>query len=118
MKTSNRRKKGKQPFPQILTQLMKERSVTIAQAAKASGVSSATIHDWREGASPSDYLAVQKLASFLGVSFSFLLTRENETRESRPSVILTSTVLEYVFLSKTRSHQMFTSIVGISFAQS
>ena len=86
MKTSKPNGKSVQPFSKILRALLKEKKITIAQAAKASGVSPSTISDWKEGASPENYLAVQKLAEFLEVSFSFLLTGNNETRESPPSI--------------------------------
>ena len=86
MKTSKHRVKSVQPFSKILRALLKEKKITIAQAAKASGVSPSTISDWKEGASPENYLAVQKLAEFLDVSFSFLLTGRNEERESVPSI--------------------------------
>ena len=78
MKTKRKQRKELAPFPKILSKLLKEKNLTIAQAAKACGVSPSTISDWKEGASPEDYLAVQKLAQFFEVSFSYLLTGKNE----------------------------------------
>ena len=78
----NKRKKEQMPFPKILSQLLKDKKITIAQAAKSCGVAPSTIADWKDGASPTDYLAVQKLARFLGVSFSYILTGTDEVKAS------------------------------------
>lgn len=56
--------------------------MTIRKAAEIAGVGTSTIDNWRGGALPEDYSAVKRLASELGVSFSFLLTGEEETRAS------------------------------------
>lgn len=86
MKTKRKQRKEHAPFPKILSKLLKEKNVTIAQAAMACGVSPSTISDWKEGASPEDYLAVQRLAQFLEVSFSYLLTGKNEIQGTKPSL--------------------------------
>ena len=86
MKSKRKLKKEQMPFPKILSSLLKERKVTIAQAAKACGVSPSTISDWKEGASPEDYLAVKKLAQFFEVSFSFLLTGVNNDSSTKPTI--------------------------------
>ncbi len=60
---------------------MNEKGMTVRQAATIAGVGSSTIDDWRGGALPEDYSAVKRLAKDLGVSFSFLLTGEEEGRD-------------------------------------
>ena len=57
---------------------MAEKGMTIRQAASLAGVGSSTIDGWRGGALPEDYSAVKRLAKGLGVSFSFLLTGEED----------------------------------------
>ena len=57
---------------------MKERSLTMREVAKMAGISPSTVNDWQSGSTPENYLAVKKLAKQLDVSFSFLLTGEEE----------------------------------------
>jgi transcriptional regulator with XRE-family HTH domain len=67
---------------------MAEKRLTIRQAAEIAGVGASTIDDWRGGAFPEDYMAVKRLAKYLGVSFVFLLTGEEDQRDaaSLPSI--------------------------------
>ena len=77
----------KNPFSRILTSVMKEKGVTVRRAAKMAGIGTSTIDSWRSGALPQDYLAVKKLAKGLGISMSFLLTGEDESRpEEIPTI--------------------------------
>ena len=83
-----RKRAGPTPFAKILRSLMSEKGMTVRQAANFAGVASSTIDDWRGGALPEDYSAVKRLAASLGVSFSFLLTGEEDSRDQSmlPSV--------------------------------
>ncbi|MBC7456949.1 MAG: helix-turn-helix transcriptional regulator [Bdellovibrionaceae bacterium] len=76
------------PFAKILKALMKERGLTMREVAKIAGVSPSTVNDWQSGSTPENYLAVKKLAKELGVSFSFLLTGEEEavSKNQLPSI--------------------------------
>lgn len=76
-----RKRAGATPFAKILLSLMAEKKMTIRQAATLAGVAPSTIDDWRAGALPEDYSAVKRLAKGLGVSLSFILTGEDESRE-------------------------------------
>lgn len=62
--------------------------MTVREAAEIAGVGVSTIDDWRGGALPEDYSAVKLLAGSLGVTFSFLLTGEDdrEKQSGLPSV--------------------------------
>lgn len=75
-----RRRAGPTPFAKILRTLMSEKKLSIREAAEIAGVGTSTIDNWRGGALPEDYSAVKRLARGLGVSFSFLLTGEEEVR--------------------------------------
>ena len=61
---------------------MKEQNLTVRKAGQLAGVGASTINSWRSGAIPEDYIAVKRLANAMGVSLSFLLTGEDETRSS------------------------------------
>jgi transcriptional regulator with XRE-family HTH domain len=76
------------PFSKILKSLMKEKNLTMREVAKIAGVSASTINDWQSGSTPENYMAVKKLAKEFGVSFSFLLTGEDESavKNHLPSV--------------------------------
>lgn len=76
----NRKRAGPTPFSKILRALMAEQKITVRKAAEFAGVSSSTVDDWRAGALPEDYSAVKRLSVALGVSFSFLLTGEEDSR--------------------------------------
>lgn len=52
----------------------------VREAARTAGVSPSTITNWTSGVAPDNYMAVKKLAKKLGVSFSFLLTGEDDSR--------------------------------------
>lgn len=79
------RKSTQSEFAKNLTNIMKERGITVRSAAKLAGVGPSTIDNWRSGAAPENFLAVKKLAKELGISFSALLTGEAE-HETKPSI--------------------------------
>lgn len=97
MKTNLKKKKAQGPFSKILRALMKEKNMTIAQTAKAAGVSPSTIADWKEGASPENYLAVQKLAEHFEVSLSFMLTGKEEKSLLTPTITQVFDEGEFLF---------------------
>lgn len=67
---------------------MNEEGMTLKEAAEIAHVSQSTISDWRSGASPEDYVAVQRLANHLNVSLGFLLTgKEDSVEREVPSVV-------------------------------
>lgn len=68
------------PFAKTLKALMKERSLTMREVGKMAGISPSTVNDWQSGSTPENYMAVKKLAKELDVSFSFLLTGEEEAK--------------------------------------
>lgn len=68
------------PFSKLLVSLMEEKGLGVREAARVAQVSPSTIVSWRSGSLPEDYRAVKRLAKELGVSLSFLLTGEDETR--------------------------------------
>jgi transcriptional regulator with XRE-family HTH domain len=79
MRKTRKEKRDERPFAKILTRLLKERGLTLTQASTKSDVPMATLSGWKNGQSPEDFIAVQKLAHALGVSLSFLLTGVDDT---------------------------------------
>lgn len=74
-------------FSKNLTSLMEEKKMTLKKASQIAGVGISTNNSWRSGALPEDYNVVKKLAKFLGVSLSFILTGEDDSRSSGPPAI-------------------------------
>ena len=74
--------KPETPFTQILNNLLEERGISVRSAAELAGVGTSTLMSWKAGALPKDYGAVKRLATSLGVTLSFLLTGEDESRPS------------------------------------
>jgi len=84
---TRKEKREERPFAKNLTQLMAEKKMTLKMASEICGVSTSTISDWKSGTTPEDFLAVQALASSLGVSLTFLLTgKEDPNRREIPAI--------------------------------
>lgn len=74
---SRRKKNQPSPFAKRLSALMKEKGLTVRDAAKIASVGPSTIDDWKSGTTPADYLAVKRLAKHFGIGFELLLTGED-----------------------------------------
>lgn len=61
--------------------------MTVRAAAGHAQVATSTVQNWRSGHIPSDFLAVKRLAAALDVSFTFLLTGEEDIRSQRRPLI-------------------------------
>jgi transcriptional regulator with XRE-family HTH domain len=67
-------------FSENLSQVLKERGISVRAAGELAGVSSSTISGWANGtASPLDMPSVQRLAKALSVNFEWLLCGTAET---------------------------------------
>lgn len=75
-----KRKRSESPFAKNLAYLMKEKNMGVREAARIAGVSHGTISNWSAGVAPEDFMAVKKLAKGLGVTFSWLMTGEDDSR--------------------------------------
>lgn len=75
-------------FSKTLAALMAEKGIGVREAARAAGIAPSTLINWRGGALPEDFQAVKRLAEFLGTTFSYLLTGEDDSRPdgSCPSI--------------------------------
>ena len=81
-KKVKRRDRKQTPFAKILTRLMEEKELGVREAARIAGIGPSTIVSWRSGALPEDYVAVRRLAKYLGTSLGFMLTGEDDSRPS------------------------------------
>lgn len=75
MKSNEPKKRKKEsPFAKNLQQVLSERGVSQADAARLAGVQRSVVGDWLAGTTPQDLKAVQKLATALNACFEWLLT--------------------------------------------
>ena len=83
-----RRKSEPSAFTRNLNTLMKERGLTISEAAKIAQVPLSTLGDWKSGTQPDNFEATRKLAEHFNVSLAFLLTGKEDKRDASaiPSV--------------------------------
>lgn len=63
-----------------LTTVLKEQKLSLRKAAAIAGVSPSTADSWSAGRSPSDLKAVKRLCDHLGISFTWLLTGEDDVK--------------------------------------
>jgi transcriptional regulator with XRE-family HTH domain len=66
------------PFGKILTQIMKDRNLSITAVAEMAGVSRSVVQSWTARANPHDLQAVAKLAKALNINFKELLLGETD----------------------------------------
>jgi transcriptional regulator with XRE-family HTH domain len=72
------------PFTRILNTLIAARGWKGRQVARQIAIAESTLNDWRAGSVPRDFQAVARLARLFEVSFSYLLTGEEEKAPDRP----------------------------------
>ena len=62
-----------------LGEILAEKKISLRNAAKKAGVAPSVLSNWLNGSSPTDLMAVKKLADELQVSFTWLMTGQHET---------------------------------------
>ena len=67
---------------EIFEKLLMERGVTAYKVAKATGISTGSMTDWKKGRSAPKVDKLQKIADYFGVSVDYLLG--NEPKEKAP----------------------------------
>ena len=63
---------------EIFEKLLIERGVTAYRVAKETGISSATLTDWKKGRSKPKMEKLQKIADYFGVSIDYLAGRTEQ----------------------------------------
>ena len=64
---------------EIFRRLLDERHLTPYKVHKATGISTATLSDWKNGKSTPKIDKMQKIAEFLGVTVDYLMTGEDRS---------------------------------------
>lgn len=66
---------------EIFEQLCKEKGVTAYRVCKATGITTATISNWKAGRYTPKQEKMQKIADYFGVSLTYLMTGKEETEK-------------------------------------
>lgn len=77
---------GKLPFKSILSELAKQRGLSVKQIAELADVPKSVAHGWLQGAIPYDLQAVFRLSRSLGVSFTALLLGEEDSNNGTGAI--------------------------------
>jgi len=86
----------------IFIKILEERKITVYKVAKATGISTATMTQWKKGISTPKQDKLKKIADYLGVSVDYLMTgKEPEpniqiTDESGKLIILDDDTIELI----------------------
>lgn len=80
-----KRKTERSTFSRILEQILEEKKLSLSTVSSKTGVPRTTLQYWVTGNNPEDYAAVKRLAEFLNVSLSFLLTGLEEKTKTAPT---------------------------------
>ncbi len=73
-------KNGEEHWGQRLMGALREKKLSLRKAAAIAGVPASTADSWSAGRSPSDLKAVKRLCDHLAISFTWLLTGEDDIR--------------------------------------
>ena len=71
---------------EIFEQLLLKFGATAYQVAKATGISTATLTNWKEGRYTPKQDKLQKIADYFGVTVEYLMTGKNEPKEKAPEL--------------------------------
>lgn len=72
---------------EIFERLLLLHGVTSYQVAKATGIATATLSDWKRGRSTPKQDKLQKIADYFDVPLSYLISGEKETHDVSPDVL-------------------------------
>lgn len=87
---------------EIFEQLCKEKGVTAYRVCKSTGITTATISNWKAGRYTPKQEKMQKIANYFGVSVEYLQTGENKENEGEKYYINeeTAEVAQEIFENK------------------
>lgn len=86
---------------EIFEKLLKAKNVTAYRVAKETGISTATLTQWKNGSSTPKTDKLQKIADYFGVSLNYLTT--GEEKEDEPKYYLndeTAEIAQEIFENK------------------
>lgn len=74
---------------EIFERLLSERGITAYRVAKETGITTATLTNWKKGKYTPKQDKLQKIADFFGVSLEYLMTgKESADKEKAPTLTL------------------------------
>lgn len=74
---------------EIFERLLSERGITAYRVAKETGITTATLTNWKKGKYTPKQDKLQKIADFFGVSLEYLMTgKESTNKEKTPKLTL------------------------------
>ena len=71
---------------EIFEQLLLKFGATAYQVAKATGISTSTLTNWKKGRYTPKQDKLQKIADYFGVTVEYLMTGKNEPKEKAPEL--------------------------------
>lgn len=81
---------------EIFETLLAERGVTAYQVAKATGISTGSLSDWKNGRSSPKVEKLQKIATYFGVSVDYLLGNERKEEPRSDQIDLSDVELGFL----------------------
>lgn len=71
---------------EIFEQLLSKYGVTAYRVAKETGITTATLTNWKQGKYTPKQDKLQKIADYFGVTVEYLMTGKNEPKEKAPEL--------------------------------
>ena len=81
---------------EIFETLLAERGVTAYQVAKATGISTGSLSDWKNGRSSPKVEKLQKIATYFGVSVDYLLGNKQTEEPQSDQIDLSDVELGFL----------------------
>lgn len=102
-------------------EIMKEKELTAYRVSKDTGISQASLADWRKGRSKPKIDKLQKLSEYFGVSISYLTGESNEIDDTQQmqapnGFYVDKETAEYAEMLRTRpgARRLFSAVKDIS----
>ncbi len=102
-------------------EIMKEKELTAYRVSKDTGISQASLADWRKGRSKPKIDKLQKLSEYFGVSISYLTGESNEIDDTQQmqapnGYYVDKETAEYAEMLRTRpgARRLFSAVKDIS----
>ena len=95
---------------EIFEQLLQKRGMSSYEVSKLSGVSQATLSDWKYGKSTPRNKTLKKIADILGVSVAYLLGEEKEKTPDTKASGVENKIIELFNAMTDEQKQLFLNL--------
>ena len=95
---------------EIFEQLLQKRGMSSYEVSKLSGVSQATLSDWKNGKSTPRNKTLKKLADILGVSVAYLLGEEKEKTPDTKTSEVEERIIDLFNVMSDEQKQLFLNL--------